>query len=78
MVARLLAHPSNDLHPAIDTVDGHQLTPAQIVIEMDLVPGCFELGKAVGDGFHPDGVRVLGQKGLGPARVIVARAPGRA
>ena len=73
MFARLLAQPANDLHPAIGTVDRHKLVPPEVVIEMDFVPGLFEPGKAVGDVFHPDRMRVLGQKDLGTARVIIEK-----
>ena len=73
MLARLLAHPANDLHPAIDSRRRHQLLPTQVVIEMDFVPAFFELVNAVDDGFHPDRLRVLGQKDLGAARVVVQK-----
>ena len=51
----------------------HQLIPAEVVIEMDLVPGFFELGEAVGDVLDPDGLWVLGQEDLGAARVVVEK-----
>jgi hypothetical protein len=36
--ARLLAKPADDRHPAVRTLVIDQHFPAQVVIEMDLVP----------------------------------------
>ena len=41
MIAGLLAQPANDLHPAINVVDVHELIPPEVVIQMDLVPALF-------------------------------------
>ena len=78
MVARLLAHPPNDLHPAIDVVNADMLLTPEVVIQMHFVPGLAQTFDAIGDGFDPHRLRVLGQENLGASRVVIQeqQAPG--
>ncbi len=59
--ARLLAKPADDRHPAVRTLVIDQHFPAQVVIEMDLVPRLFQQVKTLPDGLHTHCTGVPGQ-----------------
>lgn len=60
--ARLLAKPADDRHPAVRTLVIDQHFPAQVVIEMDLVPRLLQQVDALLDGLHANRTRVPGQE----------------
>ena len=45
--------------------------PAQVVVQVDLIPGLFEASQAFGHGLHPDGLGILFQEDLRRVGVIV-------
>ncbi len=69
--ARLLAKPADDRHPAVGTLVIDQHFPAQVVIEMDLVPRLLQQVNALLDGLHPHRTRMRGQEGRGAIGSVV-------
>ena len=60
--ARVLAEPSNDRHPTVIPLVIDQYFPAQVVIEMDLVPRLLQQVDALLDGLHANRTRVPGRE----------------
>src|SRR5208337_1635832 len=60
--ARLLAEPADDRHPAVGPFVIDQYFPAQVVIEMNLVPRLLQQLEALLDGLHPHRTRMRGQE----------------
>ena len=76
MRARRLAEPAHDRHPAVVAVHVHERLAAQVVIEMDLVPGLPEPGQAIRRRPDPDGVGMGGQeRGRSPVVVVEEEDP---
>ncbi len=73
--ARLEGEPADDRHAAVVAGDVDVLLAAEVVVEVDLVPGLGEPGDALGGGRDPDGVGVDGEELLGPGRVVVQEEP---
>ena len=76
--ARLLAKPADDRHPAVGTLVIDQHFPAQVMIEMDLVPRLLQQLNALLDGLHPHRTRMRGEerrRAIGG--VIQEQDPGR-
>ena len=71
VLARLLAHPPNHFHPTVDVVNTDALSAAQVVIQVDFIPGFAQSFDAIGNGFDPDCLRVLGKEDLGAERIII-------
>jgi hypothetical protein len=61
--ARFLAEPADDRHPAVSplVIDHH--FPAQVMIEINLVPGLSQQLNASIDGLHPYRTRMRGLEG---------------
>ena len=60
--AGFLAVPADDRHPAVGTLVIDQHFPAQVVIEVDLVPRLLQQADALLDGLHPNRIRMRGQE----------------
>ena len=60
--ARFLAEPADDRHPAVGTLVIDQHFPAQVMIEMNLVPRLLQQVEALLDGLHPHRTRMRGQE----------------
>ena len=54
-----------------------EVLAAEVVVEVDLVPGLGELLDALGHGLDPDRVGVRLQEGRGPLRVVVEEQASR-
>jgi hypothetical protein len=75
--ARFLAEPADDRHPAVGTFVIDQHFPAQIMIEMDLVPRLFQQINALLDGLYRHRTRMRGRESRGPiGGVIQKQDPG--
>ena len=68
---RLLAQPADHLHPAVDLVDIHEVLPAQVVVQMDLVPGLQPAFEAFRDRRTQTASGFAVQERLGSLRVVV-------
>ncbi len=56
--ARLFTEPADDRHPAVGPLVIDQHFPAQVMIEMDLVPRLLQQLEAPHDGLHPPRTRM--------------------
>jgi hypothetical protein len=73
MIVRFPAKPADHLHPTIFLAHIDKSFAAQIVIEMDLVPGLTEPGEALRHCSDPDCLRMLAQEVLGSGGVIIEK-----
>src|ERR1017187_6987212 len=73
MIARLLAHPADDLHPTIDFIRADEMLPPQVVIQMDLIPTLLQARNTFDDGLNPDSLRVFRQEDLGAPWVVIEK-----
>ncbi len=76
--ARFLAKPADDRHPAVRTLVIDQHFPAQVMIEVDLVPRLFQQVETLPDGPHSHRTRMRGQerrRAIGS--VVQEQDPGR-
>jgi len=71
--ARLLAEPADDRHPAVGTLVINQHFPAQVMIEMDLVPRLLQQLEALLDSLHPQRTRVRGQERQSSIRRVIQK-----
>jgi hypothetical protein len=71
LIARFGAEPANDFHATIAAAAVHVLLATKVMIQMNLVPGLGETGDAFLRGPDPNRLGMLGQKNLGPVRVII-------
>ncbi len=71
--ARLIAKPADDCHPAVGTLVINQHFPAQVMIEMDLVPRLLQPFEALLDSLHPQRTWVRGQEGQSSIRRVIQK-----
>jgi hypothetical protein len=69
--AWFVAEPSDDGHAAVVSVVVDEVLTAQIMVEVDLIPGFAESAQAVGNGLDPDRLGVETQELSTARRVVV-------
>jgi len=69
--ARSLAEPANDRHPSVGPLVIDQHFPAQVMIEMDLVPRLLQQLEGLLNGLNPHGTRTRGQEPRGAIGGVV-------
>jgi len=73
VLARFLAEPSHDRHSTVSPLVIDELFPAQVMIEMDLVPWLFQEFEALLDGLHPHRTRMRGQEHRGAIGSVIQK-----
>jgi hypothetical protein len=69
----LQAEPADDRHAAIFTADVDEGLAAEVMVEVDFVPGLTQLGDTVFDRLDPDGSGALLEEGSGTVRIVVEK-----
>ena len=69
--AWFIAEPANDGHSAVVAIMFDELLPAQVMVQVDLVPRFVESADAIGRGFDPECIGVGTEELNSPTRVVV-------